>query len=318
MNRLRSFAAAAALACALAAAGCGVGAGDESGSAGLLVTRDYGTAVVTEVEEQGISESETVLRLLEGNSEITTRYGGRFVQSIDGTEATTSAGRRFDWFFYVNGVESPVGAADVKVEDGERVWWDYRDWTDAMRVPAVVGSWPEPFLHGFEGTSYRTRIDCLGAMDPCKLARQALAEEGVEAGIFEDDSAPGFDAESEPTLRVLVGPWSTVGEDRAAALIDEGQGQSGVFARFEGSGPGPRLVGLGRKGEEVLTLGRGSGLVAAVRFEEQPPTWVVTGTDPAGVKAAAEAFAEAQLSHRYAVIVGPNGQVAPVPVAVDR
>src|SRR4029450_9362726 len=104
--------AAAALAlCATAAAGCGLGPGEDEGKVDLTVTRDYGHRVLLR-EEDSINESDTVLRVLDRNAEVGTREGGGFVQSIDGLAGGTSGGRRSDWFFYVNGIESPVGAAE--------------------------------------------------------------------------------------------------------------------------------------------------------------------------------------------------------------
>ena len=55
------------------------------------------------------------MRLLDREAEIETRYGGGFVQSIEGVAGATEGDRRFDWFFYMNGIESPVGSADVQV-----------------------------------------------------------------------------------------------------------------------------------------------------------------------------------------------------------
>ena len=80
-------------------------------------------------------ESDTVMRALEANADVSTRYGGGFVQAIDGIEAQERFGRSRDWFFFVNGVESTVGAADFPLRGGEAIWWDYRDWEEAMRVP---------------------------------------------------------------------------------------------------------------------------------------------------------------------------------------
>ena len=95
--------------------------------------------------------------MLDREAEIETRYGGGFVQSIEGVAGGTEDGRRLDWFFYVNGIESPVGSAERRVAGGDRIWWDHRDWTDAMRVPAVVGSWPEPFLQSSAGSTTASR-----------------------------------------------------------------------------------------------------------------------------------------------------------------
>ena len=145
MRRGRSVVVAVAL--AATTTGCGLGPGDSSpGTATLTVTRDYGADPVLEASESDPSESETVIRFLDREAEITTRYGGGFVQSIDGTAGGVEGGRSNDWFFFVNGIESPRGSAEVAVRGGDRIWWDYRDWTAAISTPAVVGSWPEPFL----------------------------------------------------------------------------------------------------------------------------------------------------------------------------
>src|SRR5919204_4332914 len=115
---------ATALACAVAVASCGFGAGPSSGgTATLTVTRDYGSRTMVEATDQDPPESETVIRFLDSQTDLTTRYGGGFVQSINGLAGTGDS----DWFFYVDGVESPVGSADVQVKGGEKIWWDYRN-----------------------------------------------------------------------------------------------------------------------------------------------------------------------------------------------
>ncbi|MFN2612334.1 MAG: DUF4430 domain-containing protein [Solirubrobacterales bacterium] len=314
MKGRRGLAVAAALLCVVVTVGCGLGPGESIGSIELRVTRDYGATAVVEPVRVKAHESDTVLRLLDGETEVGTRYGGAFVQSVDGVEGAERSGRRYDWFFYVDGVESPAGAADVVPADGQDVWWDYRDWSSAMRVPAVVGAFPEPFEHGFEGHTYRTRIDCLGARAPCDLVQLALQREGVEAGVSEADRAPGLDAEA--TLRILVGPWRRVGEDPAATLIEEGPATSGVFARFGGQGPAASMTALDERGRAVRRFGPAAGLVAAVRLEDHPPTWVVTGTTEHGVTAAARALSDGALRGRYALIVPPGdaeGVSVPVP-----
>src|SRR5215475_8484910 len=102
----------ALLGAALAAAGCGLGPGSGVGDVELTVTRDYGTVPVLHRQLDDVTESDTVMRALERSADIKTRYGGGFVQSIEGLEAEESIDRSLDWFFYVNGVESTVGAAD--------------------------------------------------------------------------------------------------------------------------------------------------------------------------------------------------------------
>ena len=52
--------------------------------------------------------------------------------------------------------------------------------------------------------------------------------------------------------------------------------------------------------------------MAATRFLDQQPTWVVTGTDDVGVAAAAAALVEDRLEDRFAIALenGPRGAAA--------
>src|SRR3954463_14912569 len=122
--RARRPAALPALLGALAAllAGCGAGAGSTPAETKLTVTQDFGARAQRDVQAPKVSGSETVMRLLQRNTKVTTRFGGGFVQSIDGVAGGTQGGRPVDWFFYVNGVESQKGAASVKLRDDDRIW----------------------------------------------------------------------------------------------------------------------------------------------------------------------------------------------------
>ncbi len=161
MSRSRSLAAVTVALLTVAVAGCGVGpGGSEDGTASLRVTRDHGAELIDEATIEDPTESETVVRFLDRETDIETSYGGNFVDSIDGISSAVEGGRSFDWYYYVNGYWSPVGAGEATVHAGDRIWWDYRDWTDSYRVPAVVGSYPEPFKSGFNGEKIPTELVC--------------------------------------------------------------------------------------------------------------------------------------------------------------
>jgi hypothetical protein len=285
---------------ALAAAGCGLGPGKGLSDAELTVTRNYGTVSVLHRRLDDLTESDTVMRALERSADITTRYGGGFVQSIGGLEAEARAGRSLDWFFYVNGVESTVGAADYPLHGGESIWWDYRDWDAAMRVPAVVGSWPQPLLGGYDGEARPVAVECRGGGTAC-----AEVDERLEAAGVSVPSRPPSGA-----IRVLVGPWSRVRQDPAAAQIEDGPQASGVFAEFHRAGDGYRLTGLDQAGESAIELGADAGLLAATRRYEAPPVWLVTGATGTGVRAAAGLLDEEDLRDHYAVAVDGGKETA--------
>jgi hypothetical protein len=145
------------LALLLAAACLLVGCGEEAageGSAQLWITRDRGDEVVlTTSIPAGISALEALRR----KAEVETRYGGRFVQSINGIEGSLAQQR--DWFWFVNGYEGDLSAADYDLHDGDVLWWDHRSWSGQMRQPVVVGAFPEPFLHGWNGEQRPVVVD---------------------------------------------------------------------------------------------------------------------------------------------------------------
>jgi hypothetical protein len=127
---------------ALVLAGCG--GAREHGTATLWVTRDRGAQVLyTGTVPAGL----TAMQALERKRDVSTRYGGRFVQSIDGLERSLTGQR--DWFYFVNGIEGDRSAAEVKLHEGDVEWWDFRGWNGrSMSVPVVVGAYPEPFSRG--------------------------------------------------------------------------------------------------------------------------------------------------------------------------
>lgn len=170
-----------------------------------------------------------------------------------------------------------------------------------MRVPAVVGSWPEPFLHGFEGEGWEVAIDCRIRAEICDTVRSRLA--GAGATVTE---AAGAEA-----IRVKIGIWARIRGDGEARLLTEPPGESGVFATFTDERR-PLLTLLNQRGEPAGSLGRGAGLVAALRPDEGPPTWVVTGANEAGVRAATELLDE-DLRDHFAVATDGAGPI-PVPV----
>jgi hypothetical protein len=91
----------------------------------------------------------SALEALRRKAEVETRYGGRFVQAVNGIEGDLAQQR--DWFWFVNGYEGDRSAADYELHDGDVLWWDHRSWAGEMRQPVVIGAFPEPFLHGYDG-----------------------------------------------------------------------------------------------------------------------------------------------------------------------
>jgi hypothetical protein len=277
-------------------AGCGLGAGPGTADVGVLVTRDFGTQVLHSVVQGQVPGSETVIQLLERHFRLGTSYGGQFVTSIDGVG---DRGSHVNWFYYVNGIEAPMGAGTTGLYHGDRIWWDIHDWVDTDSIPAVVGSFPEPFLSGSGGKRYPTIVECTpNAGAACATVKRSLQTAGITPGSGRNG------------IRILVGSYRALGS--AAATLSGGPKASGVYARFIDGGKALAL--LDPAGNTVRQLATGAGLIAAtVPGGSSLPTWFITGTDQAGVDAAARDLNLASLRDKFALVVD-GGESSPVPL----
>jgi hypothetical protein len=288
----------------LALGGCGLEVGSPPSTVELLVTSDFGSHVLHRTGALRTSAGESILQLLASNATLSTDAGGSRVQAIDGLAASAStATGASEWRYYVNGVQAAKGPAETSVKPGDHVWWDLHDLGPASHIPAVVGAFPEPFLNGYEGKRLPVRIECASASSACSAVTASLRDAGVPAAI----AAIGSGGAPE-TLRVMVGPWSHLNGDLEAESIGHGPGESGVYARF--SSDGQALTLLDSEGRAVRTLGAGAGLVAATKGTKEAPVWVITGTDAAGVEAAARAFNQRTLADHFAVALAPGAAIA--------
>ena len=202
----RGPAAAAALVCAAAAAGCGFGPGPSSeGTATLTVTRDYGSKTLVDEAETDPHSSETVIRFLDREAEHHDALRRR-LRPVDRRPCRRrAAGGATTGSSTSTGSSPPVGSAEVHVHGGDRIWWDYRDWTDAMQVPAVVGSWPEPFTQASaEGDRRAGAVECLAGGSACDTAAHRLADAGVDASVERGAGS----ARRNGALGSWSGPWA--------------------------------------------------------------------------------------------------------------
>jgi Domain of unknown function (DUF4430) len=210
-----------ALVLAVAAlAGCG---GEDGGKATIWITRDRGTHVLL---QKSVPSGLTAMQALDRVADIDTRYGGRFVRAINGVEGSLSAQR--DWFYFINGYEGDRSAAEYRLHDGDVEWWDFRSWRTQMRVPVVVGAFPEPFLHGYGGKTLPARVVYLQPDQRPDAEKVAKQVGGRAIGTFPQ--------RRNARMNVLVLEPAGVG-DRPSFLVAEGRGPSPgdpVLLRFRG------------------------------------------------------------------------------------
>ena len=180
-----------------------------------------------------------------------------------------------------------------------------RRWTSK----AVVGSWPEPFLSGEGGKKIPVRLDCANdAEAACDEVAERLEDEGVKVGGRSAIASPG----GEGLLRVKVGTWTEVRKDPAVRELEKGPGASGVFA-LPVCGRDLDRAARPRRARRPARSAPATGSSRRRGSRGEAPTWIVTGTDEAGVDAAAAQLADDALDQHFAIGVRA-GRPEPLPV----
>jgi hypothetical protein len=178
-----------------------------------------------------------------------------------------------------------------------------------MRVPAIVGAFPEPFLSGLEGRRRPVRVECDEVESaPCDDAKEALDRVGV-ASSGSSLGAPG----TESVTRLVVARWPEARIVRGGPTLEKGPDESGVFARFAHDRRSLDL--LDEDGEVARTVrpGDGTALVAALQPRADELLWLVTSLDRKGLAAGVAALDEDRLRDAFAVAVtGRNVEKLPL------
>lgn len=287
MSRRRLAIAAAALVALAAVAGAGcerrsesAGPAEGAPSATIVATADHGAEVLL---DRRVDPGQSVMDALRSVTPVETAYGGGFVQSMLGRGSSSSPPR--DWFFYVNGFESPVGARSSDLAAGDVAWWDHRGWQGMQSVRAVVGSWPEPFLRGAGGAGPAPRV----AADAPLAGALRAAGATVVAGSAPFRARVGSDA----ALRSRDVAWRSVAGDPGARALPGGIAAGRVVLMPPGGGEPTPVAGA----RAVAVL------VPAGARPADGALLAVAGLDAASASRAAASIARdpGVLSLRYAV-----------------
>lgn len=276
----------ALFAVAIGVAGCG--SSRPSGpTTTLSVTRDFGASSVEPSALIAATPGLTVMRQLEQTAEVETAYGGRFVNAIDGLKG----GSGNDWLFFVDGVESDKAATEWRLKGGEVVQWDFHAWQGTNTGDAIVGAFPRPLA------SVGANLECLpDDSEACSAAKTALAAAEVQT-----------ESASADAVKVYVGEWPQIKGKPGVPDLTAPAADNGAFASV--SPDGKSIVVVNDAGLPAQRLKKGSGLVAASR-EGTKVTWIVTGIDEQGLKAAVSLLSTSTLKDKFAVAVSPAGRVA--------
>lgn len=277
----------------------------------VVVTQNFGRDLMLD-ETIEVPTGASALEALQQVADVETAYGGGFVNTINGVRSQYPA--QEDWLFYINGISTNKGAAGYILEDGDIQHWDFHDWSFRMFIPAIIGDFPQPFLHGYGGQVRPTVIVYAdGLREEAEALERGLAELGVE-NVSLKHTGELTDDDKQHSNLILLG---TKDSDLVSEM-NQAWDKLGFFVHFEDG----VMVVHNSRGEVEAEYGAGCGLIQATQSLWNPKgvgacenvVWMASGMDADGVKSAVDALINRHDHFQYAyAIVIANGEIIKVP-----
>jgi len=279
------------------------------------VTTNFGEKVLVE-QTVDIQDSTTAMDALMAVADVETKYGGGFVNAINGisSQYESAGGAKNDWFFYINGMASNIGAKEYILSEGDVENWDFRSWGYHQFVPAIIGNFPQPFLSGYRGKVKPTII-----VYELWLEEFALSlEEKLSELDVKEVSVQNFDQLTELNRKqnnlILLGSKG----NGMISELNKAQKKLGFYTCFHQGNIGV----FNDEGEVTAEYSSGCGVIQATQNPWNPRgtgvcenvVWIVSGTDEDGVESAINTLINSgdELRHFCAIVIS-DGELIKVP-----
>jgi len=207
---------------------------------------------------------------------------------------------------------SSVGASQYTLQPYDVERWDYHSWNSNRISTAIIGDYPEPFIHGFQGHIRNTTIVYSKSFqnNAYKL-QQSLKQYNISVSVrsFKNLS----DDEKMDNNLILIDTYNN-------SLIKELNTNArnlGLFIEFRGD----KLVAFDKAGKEDHIFNQGGVILATKNpwdpkgnWNSENTVWVISGVTKENVIQAAGIITDN--SHdieNYPNLVVSNGQIYKVP-----
>lgn len=279
----------------------------------LLITRDFGRETLLQ-DLAPLESGWTIMDLLQAKCSVKTRYGGGFIDSLNGIKSSTGGlkGGMQDWFYYVNGICPDVGGLDYPLHGGEMTWWDYHAWQAGLSNSAVIGCYPEPFLHGYHGQLRPTTIICPSdSLESASSLEKSLRAQGVSKIKVMELKEAVLDNLNGPTL--VLGEWESLETIDYLDKLNQAYQRNGMGLHFTSNS----IQLLNFQGQVAESLDGSAGVIAATAsgLGDPCPLWLVSGTDRSGFQQALELLIKrpGALTGKYSLAISGE-EIIPLPV----
>ncbi len=255
----------------------------------VVATLDFGDEVLVD-NTISVAPGTCAMDAVRQVADVGTKYGGGFVQSVNGIESGKST--ELDWFLFLNGFMSNKGAANCRVRDGDIIQLDFHDWRFRTFIPATIGAFPETLLYGFEVDARPAAVAYEpGLADCAERLATALEQLGVEVAFVGQCTELAQQDKEYCNLLVIGTPDCPM-----VSEMNDKWDRMGFFVHFQ---DGVMTV-HDATGEVAAEYGAGSGVIQATQNPwNSKGTGVcenvaamLAGTDEAGIRSAVNALAD--------------------------
>lgn len=278
----------------------------------LLISKNYGKESILE-KKLLFKNGDTVMSILMQNAAVDTDYDGGFVEGINGIKNVSGgiSGQNQDWFYFVNGVLTDVGASDLTLGAKDTVWWDYHAWTKGSFSPSVIGCYPEPFLHGFRGNSGVTIFYTKEGKASAQSLLASLKKMGVTKTAIEAISDQALGRKANPGI--IMGTWKELNTLKSVKDLNEAFNKTGAFSHFTDK----ELELFNNQGKPAKKVSKDAAIIisTAQGMGDSSPVWLIVGIDSKSLQSAADILINnPQKIYRMYGAAVINGKVVSLPL----
>ncbi len=300
--------------------GCRVGAASlpEPVTIQVAATRDFGHEL--------IFEREAVIETRMSAADV---LGKVTAFETDGSYITEFEGLRGDdkvyWMYYVNGLLSKYFAGGYTTRPGDVMLWDFHPWAGACHgSSAIIGSFPEPLLHGYEGQARpSTVVYGEGFRAQAENIAKGLRKLGVTDVSLKDSASLGNAEKGNNNLVIVAGSDDSLIKD-----LNRQAEPLGMYASFENG----EVRVTDYKFEPAQNYGPGTGVIQSCQNLWNPlgtgscqnAVFMVSGADDVGVNMAVELLLDSidailsgkasAIDYAYGVIIDVEGNIIRTPM----
>jgi|LGOV01.1.fsa_nt_gb hypothetical protein len=269
----------------------------------VIVSENFGNRIIDKKTIK-IDSDLTVMDIMLDNFEVETVYGGSFINAIGNLESgftNKNKKKKYDWFYYVNGISAEVGADEYYLDEGDQIVWDYHNWESGSGLNSIISAYPSNFdavtteiLYTYEFLDESEKLSKY--LGDCHIA--LLNEESLE---------------NTQVSSIVIAKDSELRDIEFIENIYNNARKVGLYYEIDNS-----IKALDYKGNTVEEYEKAAVIVSIAKsYGEEAILWLITGNDREQISKAIDILIEKpdKVEGAFSVLV-TNEEIIKLPIQV--